>query len=78
MKSTEYLYGLNDDKIYKELFDHQEKVAKIKLDLCNKLLSELIEVDFMDRDDERIYHIKEAIDYNLELLEEINKWREQN
>ena len=70
IKSTEYLYGCKPEEFwnlpYGEALEFKKQSAK-------KLINILIEEPFETRDDERIYHIKKAISFNDELVQEKHK-----
>lgn len=67
-KSTYYLYDL-DPKLLIDL--SYVEAINFKIDSAKKLIKELFEPNYMERDNTRINAVYKAIQFNLALLEEL-------
>jgi len=66
--TTSELYGV-DSKIFRDM--KYIDVLNLKIKLANDLISDLLSVHFMHRDNNLIMKITKAIQFNEELLKEL-------
>ena len=67
-KTSNYLYGVNP-KLFKDLL--YKDALQFKVECCDLLLMGLMEVNYKDRDDYRIYRIMKARKFNEALITEL-------
>ena len=69
MHTSEYLYGIDPSTFaempYREAIEFKIKQTKL-------VIHELLEIDFMIRDDERLHAVIKAQSFNNELLDELD------
>ena len=66
-----YYYGLTPDNVTLLSELTYENAIKYKIHFAKELLKDLLQVDYMSRDNTRITAIYKAIKFNQSLLEEI-------
>lgn len=70
MRSTMYLYGVSPSEFMSLPY---ASALSFKAQAAKKLLYELMEPDYIGRDDERINAVFDAIKWNQRLLDEIQE-----
>jgi len=67
LTKTEFLYGIKPKKLKKMKY---YKAIRYKLKKAKELMDELYEVSLYSRDEDRIYKVHKAIQFNEKLLDE--------